>query len=195
MSWDGYSLILVDLETWHLKHPERGIIEAHIGPAVLLSEIDPGFPVDESELAPAPVDSDEPASTADEKLKEYGLDDIKRHVLVLVDGQPVARLKTLKNARVSLAPENTDKLQNGKFTEPVPGLQGPLLKLESNAVDSWVRTIVYKEQGSPGVDLDRRRDRRRRDVSLQWRPPHGKGLSTRLQEGSAKVGGPWGCSL
>ncbi|WJY91693.1 hypothetical protein CFAEC_04225 [Corynebacterium faecale] len=154
MSWDGYSLILVDLETWHLKHPERGIIEAHIGPAVLLSEIDPGFPVDESESAPAPVDSDEQASTADEKLKEYVLDDIKRHVLVLVDGQPVARLKTLKNARVSLAPENTDKLQNGKFTEPIPVLQGPLLKLESNAVDSWVRTIVYKEQGSPGVDLD-----------------------------------------
>ncbi len=141
----------MDMETWKLEHPERGLIEVHIGPSALLAEIDPGFPVEETDEFPEPP---EPESKADQHLRDVGLDDIKRHVLVTVNGEPVSRVKTLKNVRVSLKHENAVKLKDSEFSEPVPALQPPMLKLESNALDSWVRTIVYKETGKPGVDLD-----------------------------------------
>ncbi|MGD7002072.1 hypothetical protein [Corynebacterium halotolerans] len=34
-------------ETWEPDHPDRGHLRVHIGPDVLLRDLDPGFPVAE----------------------------------------------------------------------------------------------------------------------------------------------------
>lgn len=79
---------------------------------------------------------------------------MERRVLITVEGQPVARLKTLKNVTVPLSGKTRDNLNDGEFWDPVVVWEKPVLKLESNALDSWMRTIVFKDKGQPGVELN-----------------------------------------
>lgn len=154
------------METWNLQHPEHGLIEVHIGSASGLLEVDPGFPQDE-EAPSVPVDEDVP------HLKDIGLDGVERRVLITVEGHPVARLKTLKNVTVPLSAKTIENLKDGEFWDPVVVLAKPVLKLESNALDSWIRTIVFKDKGQPGVELD---------------PPEGSKAAQRYEEMATS---PW----
>lgn len=151
------------VETWWLKHPDLGLIEAHIGPAEKLVEIDPDFPVaaGKVEAREETGGGDNPAEAADaataeleQQLRRLGVDGLDRRILITRNRVPVARLKNLTNTRVSLKDKHTSQLQPGKYTTLVATTDSPRLRVESNLLDSWVRTIVLKNRGEPAVELD-----------------------------------------
>lgn len=86
-------------------------------------------------------------------LRELGPDDVKRRVLIMVDDAVYTRLKDLSDRKVSLQPKAPATMVPGKDRETVPTPGEPQLKLDSNAVDTWMQGIVYKENGIPGIDL------------------------------------------
>lgn len=163
------------VETWRLEHPDRGLIEVHVGPAARLAELDPGFPVGEKEAVTrdAADEDDEETRELKGKLRKLGLDDVPRRILVTLDGRPMARLKDLANAKISCKDKHLEGLENGKFTESLPAFEAPRLKIESNFLDSWVRTIIFQDEGQPGVELD---------------PPQGSRAADRY---AAMAASPW----
>lgn len=155
------------VETWRLDHPEQGTIEVHIGPALVLQELDPGFPLEEGEA------EDSQDEELEKQLQKLGLGDVPQQVLITIDGLPVARLKNLNNARVSLQEKHTSQLKFGEHTNLVAAFDQPRLQLDSNFISTWMRTIVFKAEGDPGVELD---------------PPEGSQAAKRY---AAMAASPW----
>lgn len=163
MGEENRAPVASDVETWRLEHPDLGLIEAHIGPAGKLVELDPDFPVPAGkvEARKEAGDVDKPAEVADadaaeleQKLRQLGVDGINRQILLTRNRIPVARLKNLNNTRVSLKDEHTRQLESGKYTRLVATMDSPRLHVESNLLDSWIRTIGLKRRGEPAVELD-----------------------------------------
>lgn len=119
------------VETWRITHPSLGRIEVSTGPETQLRALDPHFPQGKST-------SDSP------------------RLLVRVDGVVIARRKSLNNTKVDLS----EKTVADPDKRPAPGEYGhqetvlkPLLEIESNWADSWVRTVTLRSRDTV-VQLD-----------------------------------------
>lgn len=109
-------------ETWSIPHPSLGRIEVVTGTGEELHALDPGFP------------RGKPTSTT-------------RRLLVRAGGTVVARRKTLGNVKVDLSKAtlgDEGKLPAaGEYGHP-EGIVRPLLEIESNWADTWVRSVTVR---------------------------------------------------
>lgn len=81
------------------------------------------------------------------QLATLNVDSPQQRVLIRLDGDPVARLKDLRNVKVSRKPRKIEKLWDGDYTSTSQESDGPMIKLESNFTDTWVRSVVFKAEG------------------------------------------------
>ena len=153
------------MESWHLEHPEFGVVDVHVAGEGKLRELDPDWPEEESgkdtepdgEAEEEAEDSEEPGeeSGAPERRRKLGdgrvggalerLDQRweaskDRGVLVLADGVPRARVKSLSSTVLDIDRD----LKPGKYSPGVAKRGGAHLKISANFLGE-IREITFRD--------------------------------------------------
>ena len=165
------------MECWHARHPKVGLVEVFTGTFQELKGIDPDFPADPSaEKDSAASKADKPTSQLEGKVDCY----LGNHpYLVRVNGQVIARRKTLEAVKISLEkadPKDSNDSKNAhSATDPTAthseqkllktgekdkegfhreiALVKPYLKMETGLLNSWIRELVIHTSGLP-MEMD-----------------------------------------